>query len=164
MRPLHVALLTLLVPVAVALAQPGFRTPAFAPFPETTIDGVVERIDEAGSDACEACQACYECAGAHLVLRKGSARIEVHLAPAWFLDRCGFVFEAGDQVSVTGTKITIRRQRGIVAREVRRGGEVMRFRDEYGLPLWRRELTDLDLRRHEGTDRPLGRERARRSW
>jgi hypothetical protein len=143
MRLLHVVLLALLVLVmgSVGRAQSGFQTPAFAPFPETTIDGVVERIEEAGSDACEACQACADCTGVHLVLRKGSARIDVHLAPAWFLDRSGFALAPGEQVSVTGTRITIRRQRGIVARELRRGREVMRFRDERGLPLWRRELT-----------------------
>ena len=174
MRLLHVALLTLLVPVAAGLAQtgfqspaplvsatvgfaqPGFQAPAFAPFPETTIDGVVEHIDDGGSGACEACQACVECAGTHLVLRKGSARVDVHLAPAWFLDRSGFAFAPGDLVSVTGTRITIQRERGILAREVRRGRELMRFRDEHGLPLWRRELTDLD-RAPNGADERRGR-------
>jgi hypothetical protein len=116
--------------------------PAFTPFPETTIIGVVERIDDSGSDACEACQACSDCTGSHLWLRKGTSRIEVHLAPAWFLERSGFAFSAGDVVSVIGTRITIRKQRGIVAREVHRGNETMRFRDEHGLPLWRRELTE----------------------
>jgi hypothetical protein len=33
-------------------------------------------------------------------------------------------------------------ERGVAAREVCRDGVVMKFRDEHGLPLWRRELTD----------------------
>ena len=123
-------------------AQAGDHTHIFKPLPEATIEGVVERVDDDGREACPACQACLDCTGTHLVLRKGAARIEVHLAPAWFLERSGFDFAPGDVVLVTGTPITIRRVRAVVAREVRRGTVVMTFRDEHGLPLWRRELTE----------------------
>jgi hypothetical protein len=123
-------------------AQTVPHTHSFKALPEITITGVVDRVEYDASTACEVCQACAACGGVHLVLRKGSDRIEAHLAPAWFLERSGFEFEPGDVVSVTGTRIVVGQERGIAAREVRRDGDVMKFRDEHGLPLWRRELTE----------------------
>lgn len=123
-------------------AQIDSHTHAFTPLPETTVRGVVERVVDAGSLRCELCQACSDCRGTHLVLRKGGGWIDVHLAPPWFLERSGFVFFPGDVVSVTGNRIAIGDEHGIAACEVRRDGVVMKFRDEHGLPLWRRELTD----------------------
>ena len=142
MGPVRTALVALAMMGMSSTPQHDFHTHSFAPFPETTIDGTVDRVEHAGSDACEACQACAECTGTHLVVRKGTARIEVHLAPAWFLERSGFVFSPGEAVSITGTRITVSRHHGILAREVRRDDVVMKFRDEHGLPLWRRELTE----------------------
>ena len=123
-------------------AQTDPHTHAFTPLPETTVRGMIEGVVEAGSLRCELCQACSDCSATHLVLRKGGGWIEVHLAPPWFLERSGFVFLPGDVVSVTGSRITIGDAHGVAAREARRDAVVMKFRDEHGLPLWRRELTD----------------------
>lgn len=140
MRRIHIALVVL---ASIAGTSTSNGQHSSKPFPEKTITGVVDSVDEDGSTACEICQACAACGGVHLVLRKDGERVEVHLAPAWFLDRSGFLFEPGDVVVVTGTRIRIGRDHGIAAREVRRGTEVMKFRDEHALPLWRRVLTDF---------------------
>lgn len=135
------AALILAAPSAAA-AQEVPHTHSFKALPETTVTGVIESVNDEGSSTCEVCQGCADCVGTHLVIRKGPDRIEVHLAPAWFLECSGFVFDAGDVVTVTGMRIDVGRRHGIAAREVRRADEVMKFRDAYGLPLWRRELTE----------------------
>lgn len=122
--------------------QTGSHTHSVKPFHEITVSGVIQLVVDEGSPACEMCQACSDCAGTHLVLDVRGKRTEIHLAPRWFLDRSGFDFSPGDVVSVTGTRITIQREHGIAAHEVRRGDVVMKFRDEHGLPLWRRALTN----------------------
>lgn len=141
-RPGIVLALLLAGIAARATAQPGSHTHAFTPLPESTVAGIVQSVDYGPQGPCEACFACDRCQGAHLVLRKGGERVEVHLAPAWYLDRCGYELEPGEVVAVTGTRIALGRGHGVLAREVRRGDEVMKFRDEHGLPLWRRELTE----------------------
>ena len=122
--------------------QTGPPAQSVRPFHEITVSGVIQLVVDDGSPACEICQACSDCAGTHLVLDVRGRRTDIHLAPRWFLDRSGFDFSPGDVVSVTGTRITIQREHGIAAREVRRGDVVMKLRDEHGLPLWRRALTN----------------------
>lgn len=143
MRLLFGPLIALLFGLSIpAAAQTDPHTHRFTPLPESAVRGVIERVIDAGSLNCDLCQACSDCSGTHLVLRTGGAQIGVHLAPPWFLERSGFVFAPGDVVAVTGTRVKIGEERGIAAREVRRDGILMKFRDEHGLPLWRRELTD----------------------
>jgi hypothetical protein len=122
--------------------QPGPHTHRFEGFPEVTVTGVVESISETGPVGCEACDACSDCAGSHLVLRTRTGHYEVHLAPAWFLQLHGFVFNRGDTITVTGTRTRAVVWRGLTARQVTKDGTVMTLRDEHGLPLWRRMATD----------------------
>jgi hypothetical protein len=107
-----------------------------------TVTGIVESISETGLVGCEACDACSDCSGTHLVLRTRTSHYDVHLAPPWFLELHGFVFSAGDTITVVGTRIRSPIWRGLSARQVTRDRTVMTFRDEHGLPLWRRMTTD----------------------
>jgi hypothetical protein len=125
-----------------ASAQTSGHTHHFKPLPEVTVAGTVEGIRNTGCDGCEACEACSDCCGVHLTLRTASALLEVHLAPAWFLERQRFHFAPGDEITVTGTRITLPKGHAVVAREVTREGVVMKLRDEHNLPLWRALLTE----------------------
>lgn len=111
-------------------------------FPEVTVTGVVESVSDTGLLGCESCDACDDCAGTHVVVRTRTSHYEVHLAPAWFLKLRGFIFNRGDTITVVGNLIRSPNWRGLTARQVTKDGVVMMFRDEHGLPLWRRIMTN----------------------
>jgi hypothetical protein len=109
---------------------------------EITIDGTVEAVHENGLDRCPLCEACSDCRATHVVVRSDGHRIEVHLAPEWFLARVELSLSVGDAVRIVGSHMHLAKGRGLVAHQVHVDQTVYRLRDEYGLPLWRRLLTD----------------------
>ena len=74
--------------------------------------------------------------GTGLELRTGSQTLFVHLGPQSYLEQQAVKITAGDKVEVTGEKIVRRGREVFVAGEVKRGGEVLKLRDEKGVPLW----------------------------
>ena len=125
-----------------AAGQSSAQTDLFKGFPEVTVSGTVQSISDTGLVGCESCDACDDCAGTHIVLRTRTSHYDVHLAPPWFLELHGFVFKQGDTITVVGNRIRSPNWRGLTARQVTKDGIVMKFRDEHGLPLWRRIPTD----------------------
>jgi len=73
-----------------------------------------------------------------LVLRTDQGSLEVHLAPAWYLQQQNITLKAGDPLEVTGSQVTLENKPIIIAREITVDGRVLKLRDEQGLPLWRR--------------------------
>jgi hypothetical protein len=129
--------------VASAWAQPG---PAGSPGvgqgryggagrkfnPQTveTLTGLVGDINRVGSQ--EGRQR------VRLTLHTPQETVVVHLGPARFLDAQNFSLTAGNQITVTGSRVTTRRGRAvIIAQEVTSGSQVLRLRDANGVPLWR---------------------------
>ena len=117
---------------------------------EVTVSGTVEVVRDNGLEGCELCEACSDCLATHVLLRTRTGRIEVHLAPAWFLDRLEFAPSVGDAMSVTGTRARLPKGRGVAAHRVQIGESIVVLRDEHGLPLWRRILTDNNESRGGG--------------
>jgi len=74
--------------------------------------------------------------GVGLELKTGSGSLFVHLGPKAFLSRQAVQIAVGDHVEVTGVKSYRRGREVFMAGEVKKGGEVMRLRDEKGVPLW----------------------------
>jgi len=75
--------------------------------------------------------------GVGLKLKTASGELIVHLGPQWYLDRQGgTAIAAGDTVEVTGVKTLHRRGEIFVAAEVKRGADIVKLRDEQGVPLW----------------------------
>ena len=75
--------------------------------------------------------------GTHVVLKLGDgSSIEVHLAAAKFVKTYDLVFQAGDQLEVTGSKVHFEGVETIFAREVKRGNDTFVFRDKDGNPVW----------------------------
>lgn len=75
--------------------------------------------------------------GSHVVLKLADGTtIEVHLAATKFVKEYDLVFNIGDQLEVTGSKVQFEGVETIFAREVKRGNDVYVFRDKNGKPVW----------------------------
>jgi hypothetical protein len=62
----------------------------------------------------------------------------VHVGPTSYVAESGFIFLAGDQVEVTGSKINVDGADAILAREIKKDGKVLTLRDRQGIPGWSR--------------------------
>jgi hypothetical protein len=74
--------------------------------------------------------------GVHLMVKSGSATLEVDLGPEWFLTERKYTFAVGDELSVTGARVKRTTGDALVAREVKRGEQTISLRDAKGFPLW----------------------------
>lgn len=75
-------------------------------------------------------------AGIHLMVNTGSETISVNLGPKWYIDRQKMLFKKGDKVQVEGSKVMLDGQNTIIAREVKKGGQLLKLRDNNGIPQW----------------------------
>lgn len=113
-----------------AASQPTAGVPKYDPATESVFKGTVEEVRD------------RECPvsggmGSHLILRLADGTtIEVHLAPTKFVKTYELVFNKGDQVEVTGSKVKLEGADTIFAREVKRGNDDFVFRDKDGKPVW----------------------------
>jgi hypothetical protein len=147
---LAAALLALYEPVS---AQTESHTHRSTPLPLETASGAVARVRSDGLDGCDLCEACEDCRSVHILLRTRSGHVEVHLAPAWYLARLEFTPAVGDEIRVVGSRARVPKGHGLAAHEIHAGRTVIRLRDEHGLPLWRRMLTDARDSLHRTTRR-----------
>jgi hypothetical protein len=74
--------------------------------------------------------------GAGLQLATSGGQLLVFLGPHIYVDLQNIRISAGDKVAIKGVKIVTEGQILLVASEVRRGNEVLKLRDDKGLPLW----------------------------
>jgi hypothetical protein len=75
--------------------------------------------------------------GLGLTLKTGGGTMKVHLGPQWYFEReGGLAIKAGDAVEVKGVKSFRRGDEVFIAAEVKKGGDVLKLRDEKGVPLW----------------------------
>lgn len=76
--------------------------------------------------------------GLHLSVREsGGEMVDVRTAPGSYLASRGLSLSEGDEVEVTGSRMTVRGESVLVAREVTKQGRTIDFRDRAGKPLWR---------------------------
>ncbi len=94
-----------------------------------TISGEVERVDMItpmkGMSG-----------GVHLVVKTDKESISVHLGPAWYLENQDVKIQPKDKVEITGSRITFDGKPAIIAKEVKKGDEVLNLRDDSGYPVW----------------------------
>jgi hypothetical protein len=64
--------------------------------------------------------------------------LPVYLGPAFYIvdSKQARPFKTGDQVTVTGSRVTVDGEPFMVAVTVRRGNGVLRLRDKDGVPEW----------------------------
>jgi len=75
--------------------------------------------------------------GSHILLKLADgSTIEVHLATTKFVKTYELIFNKGDEIEVTGSKVKFEGADTIFAREVKRGNDTFVFRDKEGNPVW----------------------------
>lgn len=74
--------------------------------------------------------------GVHLVMKTDQETIPVQLGPSFFVDKQGITFAPQDKVEVTGSRINLPRGPVIIAREVKKGDQVLKLRHADGTPAW----------------------------
>lgn len=75
--------------------------------------------------------------GIGLKLKTATATLFVHLGPQWYIERQGELpIKAGDAVEVKGVKAVRMGEDIFIAGEVKKGSEVLKLRDEQGIPMW----------------------------
>jgi hypothetical protein len=76
--------------------------------------------------------------GLYLSVEENSgSMVDVRVAPRAYLDAQGFSLAQGDELEVTGSRITVRGAQVLIAREVTKQGRTVAVRDRQGRPLWR---------------------------
>ena len=74
--------------------------------------------------------------GVHLQVKTATETNSVHLGPSWYLDNQDVQIKAKDNIEVTGSRITFEGKPAIIAAEVKKGDEVLKLRDQNGVPFW----------------------------
>jgi hypothetical protein len=73
---------------------------------------------------------------AYLTLRTETGKIKVFLGPSLFVDKLPVQIKVLDQIQVTGSRIIWEGKPVILAAEVRLAGQVLKFREPNGTPVW----------------------------
>jgi hypothetical protein len=116
-----------MLPAAAQKAQGNDTSaPKYDAHTETTIKGTVEevKLPSKGSEI------------AHLMVKSGSGIVDVYLCPKSFLEDMGLSFSKGEEVAVTGSKITQNNADMVLARSVEKGNDNVTLRDDKGAPVW----------------------------
>ncbi len=120
-----------LLGISSAAAQPG-RGAANRRYDTKTVEtiqGKVLSVEKTGSPGGRG-------QGIHLMLQTDKEAISVHLGPAWYIDKQTPHIEANDTITVTGSRVTIDGKEMIIAAQVKKGDEILKLRDENGVPAW----------------------------
>jgi hypothetical protein len=96
---------------------------------ETTVTGTVEEVRQTPGPG-------KGQGGLHLMLRTDAGIQEVDVGPAAYVSSQKATFAKGDSISVTGSRITRETGAAIIAREIKKGDQVLTLRDAKGFPLW----------------------------
>jgi hypothetical protein len=71
-----------------------------------------------------------------LALKTESETIPVHLGPAKFVEAQPVQLHSGDVVEVTGSRIACQGKPAILAAVIKRGDDVVKYRELNGKPAW----------------------------
>lgn len=112
--------------VAPVLAQAG--SPKYDVNTETKMKGSVEelKLPPKGSEK----------EVAHLLVKNGTDTVDVYLCPQSFLRDMGASLNKGDEITLTGSKVTRGGSELILARELVKGADTLVLRDDKGNPVW----------------------------
>ena len=104
--------------------------PKYNPATEVTIKGTVVEITDRNCPVSGGM-------GSHVTLKLADgSTIEVHLATTKFVKTYDLELNKGDELEVTGSKVTFEGAETIFAREIKRGQDTFVFRDKEGKPVW----------------------------
>jgi len=109
---------------------PGRGMPKYDPAAEITLKGTVEEVEQI--ECC--CPAGNT--GTHLTLKSDATALEVHLGPSSFLAERKFELAKGDVIEITGSKVRCMGEDALLARQVKKGDQVLTLRNKKGFPAW----------------------------
>lgn len=72
----------------------------------------------------------------HFTLKTDRESLTVVLGPNWFMARQNWQLALLDRLEVKGSRLLLEGKPALVAQEVKKGPQVMNFRDDQGAPLW----------------------------
>jgi DNA/RNA endonuclease YhcR with UshA esterase domain len=107
---------------------PGRGEPRYDPATEVSVKGTVQEVRKQVRSGAWT--------GIHLTLKTDKETLDVHLGPSSFLLKNQMTFAKGDQIEVTGSKVTLQGADALIAREVKKGDKTLTLRDPRGIPLW----------------------------
>jgi len=118
-----------LIVLVVLLVTPQRHPPRYNTAAEVTLHGVVQDVRNfycpvSGDE------------GTHLTIATDKGKVEVHVGPARFLSGQKWQFFRGDEVEVTGSRITFQGHEALIARTIVRGTQTVAVRKADGKPLW----------------------------
>ncbi len=105
----------------------------YNPATEATIKGSIESVDQGAQGMMMKMGMGM---GTHITVKTAEGDKQVMLGPTQFLSGKGFTFAKGDQVEVTGSKVTMGGNEYLIAREVVKDGKTLTLRDKNGKPEW----------------------------
>jgi hypothetical protein len=126
--PIHNHFLKLAAIAFLATCAFSEAPPKYDPATEATFKGVVDQLKLVPPTGGKP--------EAYLVLKGDPAAAQVYLCPKRFLDEMGFDFKAGDEIQITGSKVTQDGADLTLAREVVKGNDTLILRFKDGKPAW----------------------------
>lgn len=133
--PLY-AVLFFLAGASPAFAQGGKGGPRqgpsyYDPSTEVTAKGTVEHVRQVTGRR-------GWWTGTHVTVKTAKETLDVHVGPSWSLAKKKFTLAKGDQIEVTGSKIKYQGADALIAREVKKGKQILVLRNAQGIPEWSR--------------------------
>jgi len=114
---------------AAAYAQGMRGGGSYNPATEATLTGTVDEVKTMPSSGKGG-------GGVHFMLNTGTGTMTVHVGPASFVSSKNFALAKGDTLTVVGSRVTMEGQAVLIAREIKKGEQVLTLRDAKGFPLW----------------------------
>lgn len=74
--------------------------------------------------------------GIHLLFKTEKETVSVHLGPSWYIENQDVKILPNDTLEIKGSRITFQGKPALIAAEVKKGAEILKLRDENGIPLW----------------------------
>ena len=71
-----------------------------------------------------------------MTLKTEKETLPVILGPAWYVEQQHFAVAPKDQVEIKGSRLPIQGQSTLIASEVKKGDQMLKLRDDKGIPLW----------------------------
>jgi hypothetical protein len=121
--------------VAPALAQKrmgrGKGMPLYNPATEVTVTGTIEAVNQIACPNCPLGRT-----GTHLTVKTATETLDVHLGPSDFVAESKFALAEGDRIEITGSRVQAKGKDALIAREVKKDGNILTLRNAQGIPRW----------------------------
>jgi len=74
--------------------------------------------------------------GVHLSVKTEKETIAVEMVPGWYVEKQPVKIEVKDILEIRGSRFASQGKPAIIAAEIRKGDQILKLRDENGIPAW----------------------------